>query len=145
MKKILILIYLIFINYNIYSQSNVDCNNNLHAFINEWWQVPYKLGGTTYKGIDCSAFIQKLYKSVFEIELPRTCKEQYKKCIKIAKDSLSTGDLIFFKMTRNKWHVGIYLINNQFAHASVSKGVWISDLKTKYWEKYFYKACRVIN
>lgn len=142
MKKLILIITFYFtLSINVYSTEIK--NNDLQSFINEWWQVPYKWGGTTHKGIDCSAFIQRLYKSVFEIELPRTCREQYKKCIKIAKDSLSTGDLVFFKMAKNKWHVGIYLTNGQFAHASVSKGVWISDLKQKYWEKYFYKACRI--
>lgn len=137
MKKILTLI-LLFTTLNV---NSID-NNKIQEFINSWWEVPYKWGGTTRKGIDCSAFIQKLYKIVFDINIPRTCKEQYKYCIKTI-DSFETGDLVFFKMGNDKWHVGIYLIEGQFAHASVSKGVWISNLYDDYWYRYYFSSGKV--
>lgn len=140
MKKIILIIAFILGSFTV-TKSNYS--NKIQEFINEWWQVPYKWGGTTKKGIDCSAFVQKLYKNVFNINIPRTCREQINFGIK-AIDSFSTGDLVFFKMGNDKWHVGIYLIEGQFAHASVSKGVWISNLYEDFWYSKYLSTVRIL-
>ncbi len=115
-------------------------NPKLWAFIDDWWGTPYRLGGASKRGIDCSAFSQKLYKEVFQIHsIPRTARAQYKASIKIKHiRDLQPGDLVFFKIhSRRISHVGIYLQNNKFVDATVSSGVTISDLTNPYWQRYF--------
>lgn len=105
--------------------------------------VPYKLGGSTLKGIDCSAFVRKIYE-VFNIELPRTTREQFSIGKKVQKDQLEEGDLVFFRERGNRAHVGIYVGDNQFVHASsYSREVKIDYLNTPYYSKRFLKGVRV--
>ncbi len=115
-------------------------NPTLWHFIDNWWGAPYRYGGDSRNGIDCSAFVQTLYSIVFSItSLPRTAQEQYNdsKKIKNIKD-LKPGDLVFFKIhSRRISHVGVYLQNNKFVNASLSSGVTISDLTDRYWKRYF--------
>ncbi|MFN5423290.1 MAG: C40 family peptidase, partial [bacterium] len=86
-----------------------------------------------------------LASETFGIKLPRTSQEQANQCIEISKDQLKEGDLVFFKTGRGISHVGLYLSNNKFVHASTSAGVVISDLNELYWDKRFVKAGRVFN
>ncbi len=105
--------------------------------------VPYKLGGSTLKGIDCSALIRKIYE-VFNIELPRTTREQFLIGKKVQKDQLEEGDLVFFRERGNSAHVGIYVGENQFVHASsYSREVKIDYLNTPYYSKRFLRGVRV--
>lgn len=119
-------------------------NTSLYNFIDEWWQAPYRLGGTTKKGIDCSAFVQTLMLGAFAIQLPRTVREQKAMSAKIAAEELHEGDLVFFNTRRGVSHVGVYLHNNKFVHASTSGGVMISDLNEEYWRRKFLGAGRII-
>lgn len=121
--------------------TDVISNPDLWSFIDNWWGVPYRYGGESQNGIDCSAFVQALYSIVFGISsLPRTAQEQYNdsKKIKRIKD-LKPGDLVFFRIhsRRRITHVGVYLQNNKFVNASSSSGVTISDLTDRYWKRYF--------
>lgn len=120
-------------------------SKDLYAMIDSWYGTPYKLGGTTRKAIDCSAFMQKLYSGIYKHQLPRTAKEQFAHAKYIAgKQDLREGDLVFFKIrSKNISHVGIYLADGKFAHASSSKGVIISSLDSKYWTKYYVGGGRV--
>lgn len=117
-------------------------NLSLYNFIDEWYGVHYRLGGNDKSGIDCSAFVQRLYEQVFCTNLLRTAIEQFSTSIFIDnKDSLKEGDLVFFHTRRSRiTHVGIYLKNNYFVHASSSQGVTISSLNEAYWQRSFAGA-----
>lgn len=120
-------------------------NNNLYSFYKEWSGVRYKYGGNSKNGIDCSALIQKAYKKKFNISLPRTTILQSKVGKEVSKTELSSGDLIFFKTGRNSRHVGIYIENGKFIHASTKKGVTISKLDNVYFAKHYWKSQRIID
>ncbi len=105
--------------------------------------VPYKLGGSTLKGIDCSGFVRKIYE-IFNIELPRTTREQISIGKKIGKEQLEEGDLVFFRRRGNSSHVGIYIGDNQFVHASSSnRQVKIDYLDAPYYSKRFLRGVRI--
>jgi lipoprotein Spr len=111
-------------------------NLPLYETIDEWLGTRYRLGGTTKNGIDCSAFVQKLYVTQFGIDIPRTAREQYEATDRVSRTDLKEGDLVFFNTQGGVSHVGLYLQNNKFVHAS-SSGVTISDLFDSYWERRF--------
>lgn len=110
-----------------------------------WQGTPYRLGGNSKKGIDCSAFVKNVYHDSFNIALPRTTETQVKKGYLVYKDQLKTGDLVFFKTGWSTRHVGIYIGNNEFIHASTSKGVITSKLDNVYWKKKYWQARRIID
>src|SRR5205085_10927280 len=93
--------------------------------------------------IDCSAFTQTLLHNVYGVEVSRTAHEQYSSSTHINAGDLSEGDLVFFKSGKTISHVGLYLGNNKFVHASTSFGVMISDLNESYWSKKYAGAGRV--
>jgi probable lipoprotein NlpC len=109
----------------------------------EWRGVRYKLGGLSKQGIDCSGFVYVAYKSKLGINLPRTTKLQSELGKKVSKKDLKTGDLVFFKTGKITRHVGIYLEENMFLHASASKGVMISRLDNVYWKSNYWKSIRI--
>ena len=117
-------------------------NVALYSFIEDWYGVRYRLGGDSKKGIDCSAFVKRLYENVFWVDLVRTACEQFNMCKYITKmDSVKEGDLVFFKTKGSRIsHVGIYLMNDFFVHASSSRGVMISSLNDSYWERRYAGA-----
>ncbi len=119
-------------------------NVSLYNLIDEWWSTPYRLGGTTKKGIDCSAFVQTLMLGVFAVQLPRTAREQRSVSTSIEPEELREGDLVFFNTRGGVSHVGVYLHNNKFVHASTSGGVMISDLNEEYWRRKFLGAGRIL-
>ena len=123
---------------------SADDNMALYEAVNSWLGVPYKYGGTDRKGIDCSAFVGTIYKEVYGVTLNRTANDMLRDVKLIAKSQLKEGDLVFFTNSKGKVsHVGIYLKEDLFAHASTSNGVSVSRLDNKYWEKHFYKGGRV--
>lgn len=115
-------------------------NATLYQAIDEWYGTPYRLGGSTKNGVDCSAFVQAIYTALFGILIPRTAHEQYQASRQINREALQEGDLVFFNTTGGVSHVGIYLQNNKFVHAGVSEGVTISDLDDSYWSRRFIGA-----
>lgn len=108
--------------------------------------TPYKWGGTTTSGFDCSGFIQKSFKDV-GISLPRTTGQQYATGTAVAKNKLQAGDLVFFNTNgKGVSHAGIYIGSNNFIHASTSKGVMISSINDPYyWGSRYIGAKRVKN
>lgn len=118
-------------------------NDALLAHVDEWYGTRYRMGGTTKSGIDCSAFVQTIYLSAFAVSLPRTAREQYRFSRIISATELKEGDLVFFNTTGGISHVGIYLQNNKFVHASSRNGVVISDLFDPYYLKRYIGAGRI--
>lgn len=118
-------------------------NSKMFEFIDDWYGTPYKLGGTTKTGIDCSAFSQFLLASVYGFSIPRTAREQYRFTNRISRTELQEGDLVFFNTRGGISHVGVYLQNNKFVHASTSGGVTISDLFEDYWVRKFVGVGRL--
>lgn len=126
-------------------------NVKLYQFIDEWYGTPYLWGGTTKSGIDCSAFVQKLFAAVYNITIPRTSIEQFftNDVEPFANTKyLSEGDMVFFRTIKGTIvsHVGFYLCNNKFVNASSSgRGVSIGDLSSDYWKERFVAAGRIKN
>lgn len=116
----------------------------LRTLTEAWRGTPYRLGGTTRDGIDCSAFASILYREAFGIELPRTTDAQARVGAKVERARLRPGDLVFFGLRgRGRIsHVGVYLGGGEFAHPSESQGVTISSLDTAYWSRRFSTARR---
>ena len=117
-------------------------NLNLFKMIDEWMGTRYRLGGADKTGIDCSALMQILFTSLYGVSIPRTAREQYDFSKKVSRTELKEGDLVFFNTIGGVSHVGMYLQNNKFIHASTS-GVTISDLYDEYWSRKFIGVGRI--
>ncbi len=115
----------------------------LFDFIEDWWGIRYRYGGTSRNGIDCSSYTGKMVEAAYGIVLPRTAHEQYAVCTKVNKMDLQEGDLVFFNTRGGVSHVGLYLSDGYFTHSSSSKGVTISNLNEAYYIKKFIGGGRV--
>lgn len=104
-----------------------------------WLGTPYRYGGTSQSGCDCSGMVMQIYKSVYQLNLERnSAMMKEKNCREIRRNQLNTGDLVFFATSGNRKrinHVGIYLKDNKFIHASSSRGVIVSDLDESYYQR----------
>jgi murein DD-endopeptidase / murein LD-carboxypeptidase len=119
-------------------------NMKLFHFVYDWIGTPYRFGGDSKHGIDCSAFTKELYSQVFNLDIQRSSRDIFSMVSPVRRDDLQEGDLVFFKIhSRRISHVGIYLGNNRFAHAS-SRGVAISSLDDAYYKRYFYRGGRML-
>ena len=121
-------------------------DGKLFGFIEDWYGTRYKYGGSDKEGVDCSAFVQTFIATLYGFMLPRTSAQQYQQSKRIRKDELSEGDLVFFKTRGRKAgvsHVGVYLRNNKFVHASTSSGVMINDMDDTYYSAHYAGAGRV--
>jgi len=131
---------------SIYSDENIspgdlDC---WMAVIKPWLGARYKYGGSSKSGTDCSGYVMQIYKEKTGKSLPHSSGALFKMGEKVDLEDLQTGDLVFFG---NLWginHVGIYLSNGNFTHASSSDGVAIIPLSTKYWKKRYRGARRLL-
>lgn len=108
-----------------------------------WAGTPYRYGGLTTRGIDCSGFVYRTFDEKFGLLLPRTTHGQIKAGRPVDRDSLRPGDLVFFKTGWKTLHDGIYIEESRFLHASSSSGVIISDLRNPYWAGHYLQARRV--
>ena len=124
---------------------DVEAVTNLILFkeIEKWIGTRYRYGGATKKGIDCSAYTGTVVHHVYGLVLPRTARNQYADCIKLDKEQLQQGDLVFFNTRGGISHVGFYLGNGYFTHASTSVGVTISNLSETYWSRKFVRGGRL--
>ncbi len=109
----------------------------------EWHGTPYRMGGLDKRGIDCSGFAYITFRSKLGYSIPRTTKSQAQSGRYVPLKDLRIGDLVFFKTSIRYNHVGIYLGDRQFLHASSSKGVMISGLNETYWKKHYWTARRI--
>lgn len=120
-------------------------NLKLYQFVYDWIGTPYRLGGTSKTGIDCSGFAYQLYSKVFNTVIGNNSRNIYSMVNPVSKSELDEGDLVFFKIgSRSITHMGVYMGNNKFAHASSSKGVMISDLNEPYWKRYYYQGGKLL-
>jgi probable lipoprotein NlpC len=120
-------------------------NGRLYAFVDDWMGTPYLFGGQDRSGIDCSGLAQLLEQQVYNINIPRSTGQQVLTIKRKYEDELAEGDLVFFDYDGKKFsHVGIYLQNGYYVHASSTKGVTITQLHDPYTYKYFSRCGSVV-
>ncbi len=117
----------------------------LNASVDRWIGTPYRLGGSSRRGVDCSAFVRAVYREAFAVELPRSSRAQYRAGRAVARSALAPGDLVFFDtLDRGRvTHVGIYLGGGRFVHASSSRGVVRAELGKRYYQLAWVGARRL--
>ncbi|KJF83142.1 peptidase P60 [Photobacterium angustum] len=115
-----------------------------HAY-SHWAHTPYLYGGNSHHGIDCSAFVRRVFDEVYHVHLPRTTLQQVKLGYKVKKENLHYGDLVFFKTGGWHHHVGIYLDHGRFVNATSSRGVAISNINHPYWRKRLWQIRRLVD
>jgi len=123
-------------------------DSNLNVFIVHWLRKPYRLGGSTEKGIDCSQFNKRLAIDVYKINIENTCETQWETTERVKKDSLQVGDIIFFRSRQSPsgWHCATYIGETRFVHASNRyEGVKISSLNEPNYKKVYKGAGRYKN
>jgi len=126
--------------------TNITERDKIIFEVIKFLDTPYRYGGTSPNGIDCSAFTGAVFKNSLQIDLPRSSSDQFTVGRRISdQDDLKFGDLVFFQTRRRRSisHVGIYLGNRFFAHASSSQGVIVSSLDETYYKKRYVGAKRV--
>lgn len=155
MKKLICIIF-IFLNFSLNAKISllpyknylkVNEINLVNVLLNEadtWIGTKYIWGGTSRKGIDCSAFVRNVYEKSLNIYLPRTSREQFKYTKQIDKNNIQKGDLVFFLNSKGIHHVGIIYDKDKFIHASSSRGVRIDSLNSGYWKDKKKKFCKII-
>ncbi|MEJ8801227.1 C40 family peptidase [Pontibacter sp. H249] len=111
----------------------------------QWVGTPYRYGRSSKKGTDCSGFVTSIYREVYGVNLRRSSHSMFQEVQRIKKDSIQTGDLVFFRRSPKQpvFHVGIYLKNGKFIHSATSGGVMVSSLKEPFYRNYYYAAGRV--
>ncbi|WP_233401944.1 NlpC/P60 family protein [Marinomonas ostreistagni] len=109
----------------------------------DWQHTPYAWGGMSKQGVDCSGLVYLTFQQQFGTLLPRTTEQQAQSGDYIDLQQLAPGDLVFFKTASKVRHVGIYVEQGKFLHASTSKGVILSRLDNVYWKKHFWHARRI--
>lgn len=124
---------------------NVDVKSRIMSQYASWKGVRYRMGGDTRRGIDCSAFVQRTFREQFGLDLPRSTADQKDSGRYISRNKLRPGDLVLFRAGSTGRHVGIYLGNNDFVHASTSSGVMISNLNDSYWKNRYREARRILS
>ena len=124
----------------------MEDNHKLYLEAAPWIGTPYRGGGETKRGTDCSGMTCQIYKKVYHIKLQRSTDGQKKESSKVARRNLREGDLVFFssrKSRRKVAHVGIYLKDGKFVHASTSQGVIVSSLNEPYYRTHWISGGRV--
>ncbi|HET7314143.1 C40 family peptidase [Salinisphaera sp.] len=125
------------------SSATARLEKALHRVYERWAGTPYRYGGQSRDGVDCSSFVRQTVDAVESYELPRTTVEQAQVGMLIPRHDLEAGDLVFFKTGALSHHVGIYLGQGRFMHASSSQGVTISRLDNVYWRRHYWQSRRI--
>ena len=110
----------------------------------KWDGTPYKYGGTSHRGVDCSSLMQILYRDAFGLQIPRTTAHQAKIGYQVNKSTSREGDLVFFKTGYNSRHSGIIIEKGKFIHSSTKYGVMISSLNNPYWRSKYWQTRRIL-
>jgi lipoprotein Spr len=121
-------------------------DTTLNSFIYHWLGKPYKLGGKTERGIDCSQFNKKLYADVYKLNLENVCYRQWDQTERVKMDSLQIGDLLFFRSRQSPsgWHCATYIGETMFVHsANRYEGVKISSINEPRYRKAYKGAGRL--
>lgn len=121
-------------------------DTTLNNFVYHWLGKPYKLGGKTERGIDCSQFNKRLYADVYKLELQNVCYKQWEQTERVKLDSLQIGDLLFFRssVSPSGWHCATYIGETMFVHAANRyEGVKISSINEPRYRKAFRGAGRL--
>ena len=120
--------------------------NELSRVQKKWQNTPYKLGGASVSGSDCSGFIQSVFKEHFKASVPRTTVTQFQSGVSVRRNALKAGDIVFFRTGRgpNGLHTGIYVENDEFIHLSTKGGVKKVSLNSSYWKPKFIGARRYL-
>ncbi|CAN5807034.1 NlpC/P60 family protein [soil metagenome] len=125
-------------------KENEITNIALYKFIDNWYGAPYKSAGKSKAGVDCSGFVSILEAQVFNKTVSGSSTAIFQSCEVVSEKNLQEGDLVFFKINSDKVsHVGVYLKNRRFVHASTHKGVMINTLDEVYYAKYFFRGGRI--
>jgi murein DD-endopeptidase / murein LD-carboxypeptidase len=121
-------------------------STDIETFFEKYKGKPHKVGTNGPYSFDCSGFVQRAYKEIFDIYLPRSSESQYMHGARVKRmNDLIYGDLVFFNTDgKGVSHVGIYLYNDQFIHASTTLGVTKSSIKMDYYKKRFIEGRRII-
>jgi cell wall-associated NlpC family hydrolase len=122
----------------------ITIQDKLEVEYQKYKGIPYKYGGTTKRGFDCSGFVNAVYFNAFNIDLPRTTTLMSKEGEKKSKSNLKSGDLVFFRPSRKYMHIGIYVGDGQFMHSSTSKGIIKSKLNNLYWKNKYRFSRRIL-
>lgn len=121
-----------------------DVERGLQSAYEEWKGTPYILGGSGIGGVDCSSFMQIVFRDQFGVTLPRNTREQLRAGSSVRRNAIRSGDLIFFQTSRNVLHVGVAMRDGDFIHASTSAGVMISNLDENYWNSRYLGTRRIL-
>jgi len=129
-----------------YSPNNKNAvSMALYEEYEKWRGTPYKYGGESKNGVDCSSFVESVYYNALRVRVPRTTSQQEKSGYFVAKSKLRVGDLIIFRASYTSKHSGIYIEKGKFMHASTKYGVTISNVNNPYWKTKYSQARRVLN
>lgn len=122
-----------------------EAATQLRAAADDWANTPHDLGGTSQRGVDCSGLVQSVYTNRFDVSVPRTTEKQVHAGTRVQRSKLQPGDLVFFRPSWKQRHVGIYLSDGDFLHASSSNGVSVSSLQNDYWTERWWQARRLLS
>lgn len=128
---------------NLSHSEEFTITQQLYRQYQDWRGTPYAWGGMSKRGVDCSGFVYLTLRDQFGAYVPRTTAQQVQTGYHIDEEELAAGDLVFFKTSSKVRHVGIYMENGKFLHASTSRGVMISRLDNVYWKKHYWHARRI--
>jgi cell wall-associated NlpC family hydrolase len=154
MKRVILMVMFILVAKVSFGQVKQDSvirfaqDSVLNEFVVKWIGKPYKLGGTTEKGIDCSQFNKRLYRDVYGLNLENVCYKQWNQTQRIKIVDLKVGDLIFFrsKASPSGWHCAVYIGETLFVHAANKyEGVKVSSLEDPRYKKTYRGAGRILN
>ena len=123
--------------------NDIIVENELLKSFENWKGTRYSWGGDSKNGIDCSALTRRVYREVFEFELPRVSVDQAQKGVHISRAELRPGDILFFRPENRVNHTAVYVGNSLFINASSSQGVVLSSLENNYWGRYFKYGVRI--